>query len=161
VTEVLQKTIEKSSSPKISIIMPNFNKGKYLAESVRSVLRQSFQELELIVIDDASTDDSVEIVKRFQSYDARVKLIRQQTNRGVGTALNVGVRSSEGHVICFLRSDDILSPRHIEIQLTNLARHPKSVMYSDPIRIEENAIELNQEIERSKKLKTEVAFSTI
>lgn len=99
--------------PTVSVVIPNYNYGRFIAEAIESVLAQTHPIQEIIVVDDGSTDDSIEIIKRFS---AKVKLISQQ-NRGVGAARNVGVKSSNGEFIAFLDADDIWLPTKIEEQL--------------------------------------------
>jgi glycosyltransferase involved in cell wall biosynthesis len=88
--------------PRVSVIMPCFNGEAFLAEAVDSVLGQTFQDFELIVVDDGSTDRSAEIL---EGYGARIRVIRQQ-NRGVSAARNAGVAESAGDFIAFLDADD-------------------------------------------------------
>lgn len=100
-------------SPLVSILMPNYNYGRYIGEAIESVLRQTYPHWELIICDDGSTDNSCEVVKRYQDKDSRIKLI-QKENGGMASALNVAYRESKGDIICLLDSDDIFLPDKIE-----------------------------------------------
>ncbi len=100
-------------SPLVSILMPNYNYGRYIGEAIESVLRQTYPHWELIICDDGSTDNSCEVVKRYQDKDSRIKLI-QKENGGVASALNVAYRESTGDIICLLDSDDVFLPAKLE-----------------------------------------------
>lgn len=91
---------------KISIIVANYNNDKYLCECIESVLNQSYTNLELIIVDDFSCDNSEKIINRYEILDKRVKGIFLKSNQGVSNARNTGVRYSTGKYITFLDSDD-------------------------------------------------------
>lgn len=93
-------------SPLVSILMPNYNYGRYIGEAIESVLRQTYPHWELIICDDGSTDNSCEVVKRYQDKDSRIKLI-QKENGGMASALNAAYRECKGDIICLLDSDDV------------------------------------------------------
>ncbi|OOQ58069.1 glycosyltransferase family 2 protein [Mucilaginibacter pedocola] len=94
------------SNKLVSVIMPAYNAQKYIAESIESVIAQTYPHWELIIIDDGSTDGTAEIVKRYQQTDSRIKYIFQQ-NSGQGPAKNAGIKISEGAYIAFLDADDL------------------------------------------------------
>jgi teichuronic acid biosynthesis glycosyltransferase TuaG len=102
--------------PKVSIILPVFNAEDYLAQTIRSVLAQTFADFELIIVDDCSTDRSFDIAISFQS-DARVKLFRLETNSGgPATPRNHGLERSMGKYIAFIDSDDLWQPTKLDLQ---------------------------------------------
>ena len=101
--------------PKISIILPNYNSEKYLKETIESVLSQTYQDFELIIVDDASTDKSMEIARSFQ--DPRIKYIQSDRNRQVAYTANIGMEMAEGEYIARIDSDDIWDEKKLEIQL--------------------------------------------
>lgn len=106
------KPMELSSLPEnplVSVLMANYNYGQYIGKAIESVLQQTYQNWELIICDDGSTDNSCEIVKKYQDKDSRIKLI-QKENGGVASALNVAYRESKGSIICLLDSDDVFLP---------------------------------------------------
>ena len=111
---------------KISVIIPNYNYGRFIGEAIESVLAQTFPPYEIIVVDDGSDDNSADIVKTFGS---RVKFI-QQRNQGVGAARNNGVKNSSGNLIAFLDADDIWLPTKLEKQVELLQQDNKIGMVS-------------------------------
>jgi len=98
---------------KVSVIIPVYNVEVYLTECLHSVVNQTFQDIEIILVDDGSTDRSPEIMKAFAEKDDRIKIITQP-NRGVSTARNVGVRQAKGEYILFVDSDDMIMPNSVE-----------------------------------------------
>ena len=97
--------------PKISVVIPVFNKEKYIKNTINSVLFQSFSDFELIVIDDGSTDESLVYLKQFN--DNRLQIIKQ-SNSGVSSARNNGVAQAKGELIAFLDADDLWYPNHLQ-----------------------------------------------
>lgn len=97
--------------PKISVIIPLFNKGFIISETLNSVLVQTFIDFEVVIIDDGSTDNSFEVVSQFS--DKRIKLF-QQKNKGAASARNVGIEKATGELIAFLDADDYWFPNHLE-----------------------------------------------
>ncbi len=106
----------------VSAIIPNYNYGRFVGAAIESVLAQTFPCHEIIVVDDGSTDDSLEIISRYQKDG--VKVVRQQ-NRGVGSARNAGVKNSSGELVAFLDADDLWLPQKIERQLERLLSDPE------------------------------------
>ena len=100
--------INISNNPKISIITPVFNTGKLCLRLLRSIQYQNFKDLEIIIIDDYSTDDSVEIIKKYKSEDKRIKLIKNKMPKGTFASRNIGILHSKGKFIMMPDSDDIL-----------------------------------------------------
>lgn len=100
---------------KVSVIIPVYNSSKYILECVDSVLNQTYKNLEIIIIDDKSQDNSVEIIK--QINDKRIILIEQPNNLGVALTRNRGIEVSTGSYICFIDSDDKWKTKKIEKQL--------------------------------------------
>lgn len=93
---------------KVSVIIPIYNVEQYLEECLRSVVEQTLQEIEIICIDDYSTDGSKQIVKAFASVDDRIRLIEHEKNRGLSAARNTGLSAASGLYIYFLDSDDYI-----------------------------------------------------
>ena len=100
--------------PRVSILIPTYNRAHFLPETIASALAQTFADIEVIVVDDGSTDDTAHVVQTIT--DARVKYI-YQTNRGVSGALNAAWRAARGEYLSFLGSDDIFLPAQIETLL--------------------------------------------
>ncbi len=107
--------------PLVSVIIPTHNCGPHLSNAIKSVLKQTFANFELVIVDDDSTDDTPEIVQRFASVDPRVRYVRQSPNRGPSAARNTGIRASAGNLIAFLDADDRWSRRKLELQVDALS----------------------------------------
>lgn len=107
----------KDMSSLVTIIIPVYNSAEYIVETVYSVLRQSYEKIELIIIDDNSTDDSLEQIKKIQ--DSRIRIF-QNKSKGACSARNLGIEMAKGDYIQFLDADDLLSPEKIFIQLNTL-----------------------------------------
>lgn len=103
--------------PLVSIITPNYNASKYIAATVESVLNQTYSNWELLIIDDCSTDNSVEIIKTFQKKDERIKLIELTQNVGPAVVRNKGISEAQGCYLTFIDSDDIWLTNFIEISI--------------------------------------------
>lgn len=99
--------------PKISIIIPVYNAELYIGKCLESAINQSYQNIEVICVDDGSTDKSVEIIRQYQEKDKRIILL-SQNNSGPGVARNNGIDNSSGDLICFLDSDDFLHENAIQ-----------------------------------------------
>lgn len=100
---------------KISIIVPVFNMEKYLHECMDSLINQTFKDIEIICFNDASTDNSLSILRKYESCDNRVKVIDSKLNIKQGGGRNVGIRMSSADYITFVDSDDKVSPKFAEI----------------------------------------------
>jgi len=109
-------------APEITVLMSVYNGEKYLREAVESILNQTFSDFEFLIIDDASTDSSLEIL---QSYDdPRIKIIRNIENLGLTKSLNIGIRLAKREYIARMDADDISLPERFERQITFLLNHP-------------------------------------
>ncbi len=112
----------------ISVIIPNFNHGHYLAELLPSLFVQRRPPDEVVVVDDGSTDDSVAIVRQFASIEPRVKLVLHDRNRGVIQALNRALEASTGDLVCFPSADNLILDGFFETCLESLNQFPDAVM---------------------------------
>lgn len=101
----------------VSVIMPNYNCGAYISESIESVLSQSYPNWELIVVDDCSSDNSAEIVRAFCSACPKIHLVELAENTGASNARNKGISLAQGEYIAFLDSDDIWLPEKLSMQV--------------------------------------------
>lgn len=106
---------------RVSVIIPVYKVEKYIAATVKSVLEQSYQNFELLIIDDGSPDRSVKICQQFA--DPRIKIVRQQ-NRGVSAARNTGIRHAQGEYLAFLDGDDLWLPEKLEKHVKHLESSP-------------------------------------
>lgn len=98
---------------RFSVIMPLYNKERYVRKAIESVIAQTFRDFELIIVDDGSTDNSMEVVRGLKIEDRRLKILTQ-SNSGVAVARNNGVAASEGEYVCFLDADDWWEPTFLE-----------------------------------------------
>lgn len=119
-----------SEAKLVSIIMPAYNSERYVAESIDSVLAQTYTNWELIIIDDGSIDNTRRIVSQYTEKDARIKYI-YQTNQKQGKARNTGISNSKGDLIAFLDSDDLWVPKKLETQLAYLKKSKTDLIFSD------------------------------
>ena len=93
--------------PKISVIVPIFNVEKYLKECLESIINQTFKDIEIICINDGSTDNSLDILNQYAEKDNRIKVITQ-SNQGLSAARNTGIKYANGEYISFIDSDDYI-----------------------------------------------------
>ena len=102
--------------PKISVLLPFFNAERYIGTAVSSILNQTYDDFELICIDDGSTDNSVRVVERLAKRDRRIRIIYQAQNQGIAHSLNRGIEASKGQHIARMDADDIAHPQRLEAQ---------------------------------------------
>ena len=107
----------KNNSPKVSIILPTYNRAHIIEKAIQSVLNQTYQDFEIIIIDDGSKDDTKKIIRGFQEKDNRIKYIRFEENKGAAAARNAGIKMSKGEYITFQDSDDEWLPEKLEKQM--------------------------------------------
>lgn len=116
-------------SPKFSIVMPAFNSERYIQSAVESVLNQTESSWELLIVDDASRDSTVEIIKKYEDSDRRIAVYVRDKNGGAGVARNAGIEASKGRYIAFLDSDDIWYSEKLEKQGEAFERTGASLVY--------------------------------
>lgn len=105
------------NAPKVSVIIPTYNRAQILSRAIKSVLNQTFQDFELIVVDDGSVDNTRQLVVRFQERDSRVNYIWQESSGGVASPRNTGIQHARGAYIAFLDDDDEWMPQKLEKQV--------------------------------------------
>ena len=110
--------------PTLSVVMPNYNHARYLEAALQAHLNQTTPPLEIIVVDDASTDESCTIVERLAGRHPSVRLIRLARNSGVNAATNRGLREARAEYVCLSAADDLVSPDLAARSLQALAQHP-------------------------------------
>jgi glycosyltransferase involved in cell wall biosynthesis len=110
--------------PVVSVIMPAYNVALYLEEAARSALRQTYASLELIIIDDGSTDSTADVAAAIARADVRVRVIAQP-NKGLAAARNTGLQAARGEFFALLDSDDLWESRFLERQMTTFEAHPQ------------------------------------
>jgi glycosyltransferase involved in cell wall biosynthesis len=112
--------------PTLSVIIPNYNHAQLLPQCLNALLSQSVQPREIIVIDDGSTDNSVEVIRGFASQHPVIKLLQNDKNRGVTFTVNRGIDSAVGAFVYLQASDDVILPGFFEKSLELLAQHPQA-----------------------------------
>lgn len=111
--------------PRVSVLLPTYQSGAYLRETLDSIWTQTYQDYELLVVDDASTDQTLEILQ--ESKDPRLRII-QGRNRGLADALNLGITSARGDYIARIDADDLMVPDRLEKQVRFLDAHPEVIV---------------------------------
>ena len=112
--------------PRVSVILPSYNRSQSVGLAVESVLKQSFRDFELCVVDDGSEDDTVEIL---DSIPGSFSILRLQENAGVSHARNCGIRSTDSEWIAFLDSDDVWHPQKLEKQIASASVRPEHLLH--------------------------------
>lgn len=115
-------TTTASKTPSVSVIIPTYNYGEFLPEAIESARDQTQPDLEIIVVDDGSNDDTPRVLNKLEGSDLRW---RRTSNRGVSAARNLGLRMSEGEYVAFLDADDVWSPEKVERQVELLRAEPE------------------------------------
>jgi len=123
--------------PEVSVIMPAYNAADYIGQAIQSVLKQTHSDLELVVVNDGSTDNTEQIVQSLK--DKRIKYFSRQ-NQGLASSYNTAIKHSQGRFIIRLDADDMISPDFIERHLLEFEKHPDAdLVYCDDLLIDENA----------------------
>lgn len=128
----------------VSVLTPAYNRESFIAEAVDSVLRQTYKNIEYIVVDDGSSDGTFEILQKYESA-GKLKLLTHpnRENRGQSAALNIGLRAATGDYIVILDSDDLLHPEKIQKQVEFLEKNPEvGMVYGQAMAIAEDGREL-------------------
>ncbi|GAB2762627.1 glycosyltransferase family 2 protein [Salinimicrobium soli] len=137
----------------VSVIMPAYNSAAFIAESIDSVRQQTHENWELLVIDDASDDETVRVVKALQEHDNRIKLHQLPNNQGAGFARNIGIKASKGDYISFLDADDLWMPKKLSVQLEFMKKNDAEVCYSSYELVDEEGQRLHKKVEALEKLR--------
>ena len=124
-------------SPLVTVIIPVYNAEKYIAQTIQSVLQQTFQDFEIIVLNDGSKDQSGEIIQKLQQTDSRIYYI-PKSNSGVSDTRNIGIANAKGKYLAFLDADDLWKPENLGLKIAKLADTGKKWVFSDHESIEEN-----------------------
>lgn len=118
---MVKNKLNEEKIPKISIIIPVYNTEKYLERCLKTVINQSLKEIEIIIVNDCSPDNSLEIIKKFEEKDRRIILIDKEKNEGLSEARNSGIKLAKGEYILHVDSDDWIEPNYFE-DVYNLAK---------------------------------------
>lgn len=119
-----------AAKPLVSMIVANYNMGRFVAETIRSLCAQTVTDVEIVVVDDGSTDDSWDVIQREAALDRRIVTLRQ-ANAGQASAKNAGIRASRGQFVGFCDADDLWKPNKLEVQLKAFTSQDIGVVYTD------------------------------
>ena len=144
------------TNPKVSIIVPAYNTEKYINKCLTSLINQTYKNIEIIVVNDGSTDNTKEIVENFAYSDDRIKLFNIE-NSGVSNARNFAIKNSTGNYIAFVDSDDYISSNYIEIMLSCALENNLDLVCCNFQKISENKTQKKYKI---KKVKTKIYNKT-
>ncbi len=114
----------------VSIITPSYNCEKYIAETINSVLSQTYENWEMLIVDDCSTDNSIIIIEKFTRKDNRIKLSKNTNHLGISETRNKAIRMAKGKYIAFLDSDDLWLPQKLEKHITLMNQNNVALTYS-------------------------------
>ena len=115
------------TNPLISIVIPVHNGEKYIREALDSCLEQTYKDIEILVVDDKSTDGTLNILREYEAKDSRIKIFSVEKQNGLGNVINIGIRASKAKYIARMDADDIMYPDRIAKQLEYLEAHPECV----------------------------------
>lgn len=136
----------------VSIIMPNYNCEKYLGETIESVINQTYKNWELIIVDDCSTDNSIQVINTYMENDNRIKLFVNEQNSGAAASRNWALREATGKWIAFLDSDDLWLPEKLEKQVTFMVDNGYAFSFTKYRQINEESQRLGQVVIGPKKI---------
>lgn len=125
----------------VSIIMPSWNTGRLIAESIQSVIEQTYPNWELLIVDDCSTDNTDEVVEKF--HDERIRYFHNESNSGAALTRNYALQKARGEWIAFLDSDDLWMPEKLEHQLNFMQENHYVLSYTEYEKIDEESQPLN------------------
>lgn len=114
-----------NKEPLVSVIIPAYNASKYIRECVESIIGQTYENIEIIIIDDKSTDNTLEIAEEYQKKNPKVFVYQNEKNLGIGANRTKGIGIANGTYICWQDSDDVAFPKRIELQVDYLEVHEK------------------------------------
>ena len=135
---------------KVSVIIPVYNVEQYLRQCLDSVINQTFKDIEIIIVNDCSQDNSLQIIKEYQQEDDRIVLINLEKNGGVGLARNEGMKVAKGKYITFVDSDDWIRKDYIEVLYNSITKYNTDVAFSKFERYDNNSKNI---INNNKKIK--------
>jgi glycosyltransferase involved in cell wall biosynthesis len=124
--------------PLVSVVLPSYNHEKFVSETIESVLGQNFDDLELIIVDDASTDASRQIIQKYAEEDARVRVILHETNCGIAKTMNDGIAAAQGKFLACTASDDVWMKDKLSEQLAVLESNEDLIVYAEAEVIDES-----------------------
>lgn len=114
----------------VSIITPSYNSANYISETIEAIINQTYSNWELLITDDCSTDNSIEIIRKYAEKDSRIKLFVMDKNAGAGNCRNNSIKMAEGRFIAFCDSDDVWMPQKLEKQIEFMVKRDCALSYS-------------------------------
>lgn len=152
----------------VSIVTPVYNAGPFIEKTIRSVINQTYQEWEHILVDDCSLDNSEEIIRNLMKEDSRIKYVKLSENQGAAVARNTGLENAQGQYIAFIDSDDVWKPQKLETQLVFMQENNYGFTYTNFEQVSEEgesikpSVSLPERLNYSDLLKnTAIACSTV
>lgn len=127
----------------VSIIIPNYNCARYIAQTIESVIAQIYQDWEMIIVDDCSTDGSYETAKEYAEKDSRITVYRMEQNSGAAACRNKAIELSQGDYLAFLDSDDLWLPEKLERQLRFMRENDCDFSFTEYEHINEDGIPID------------------
>lgn len=147
--KTFQNTLDARMSNRgiVSVIMPAYNSEAFITESIQSVIAQTYTYWELLIIDDASSDATKQIIEKFSSEDHRIRLFVNSSNSGTYHSRNKGIKAASGEFIAFLDADDLWKPKKLEKQLKVLSKPNVAACFSSYELINEKGKKLNKKVQ--------------
>lgn len=136
----------------VSIITPIYNSASFLDDTITSILKQTYKNFELILIDDSSTDDSLKIAKQYLATDLRIILLSLPGNSGPAVARNAGIEIAKGRYIAFCDSDDIWMPNKLQAQVATLKESKFAICHTSYLKMKENGELTHSQVKAKRKV---------
>ena len=162
---IIYTTIEeiRGNMVKVSIITASYNYGNYIKETIESVISQTYTDWEMIIVDDGSKDNSVEVIKSYCEKDSRIKLFQHENgeNKGLAETIQLGISKATSEWIVFLESDDTITPDYLKEKIKIIEQYPTVDFIFNDINMfgEENVINnMERYFKKQKKLLSEISF---
>lgn len=133
----------------VTIVIPVYNVEKYIERCLNSIIRQTYNNIEIIIVNDGTEDKSIEICKKIQLKDNRIKIINQK-NAGLSAARNTGIRNASGKYICFIDSDDFVNKEYVRLLLESLIKNDADISVCDFLYINEEGHTWSRKIKKAK-----------
>src|SRR5690606_22928772 len=134
------------ANPLVSVITPSYNSESFIKQTIESVQSQTYQNWEMIIVDDCSTDKTIEIIHQKSKEDTRIHLIKLNENSGAAVARNTAIRNAKGKYIAFLDSDDFWLPNKLERQVQFMLEHDYAFSYTSYRIMNEDGTKTNKVI---------------
>ncbi|MBS9942067.1 glycosyltransferase family 2 protein [Vibrio alginolyticus] len=149
----------------VSIVMPAYNAQDFICSAVSSVIEQTYPDWELIIVDDSSSDNTVEVLRRFS--DSRIKVVESKVNQGPGVSRNIGISKAKGRYLAFLDSDDLWNSDKLQVQIKFMSDNQSAISHTSYLFIDEHGDKRNGSVIASKSIElqdhlrtTEIGTST-